>query len=65
MNQKHQQNIHHANVNVNLMVESVIQIKSGMTINVNLNAKTRENIMYVKKIIFRILVHVLVKMVNI
>ena len=45
MNQKHQQNIHHANVNVNLMVESVIQIKSGMTINVNLNAKTRENIM--------------------
>ena len=65
MNQKHQQNIHHANVNVNLMVESVIQIKSGMTINVNLNTKTRENIMYVKKIIFRILVHVLVKMVNI
>ena len=47
------------------MVESVIQIKGGMTINVNLNAKTRENIMYVKKIIFRILVHVLVKMVNI
>ena len=31
MNQKHQQSIYHVNVNVNLMVENVIQIKSRIT----------------------------------
>ena len=30
MNQKHYQNIYRANVNVNLMVQHVIQIKSGI-----------------------------------
>ena len=40
MNQKHQQSIYHANVNVNLMVENLIQIKSGITINVDVNVKT-------------------------
>ena len=34
MNQKHYQNINNANVNVNLMVGNVIQIKSGTTRNV-------------------------------
>ena len=45
-----------------LVVESVIQIKSGITINVYASAK---NIIYVKKIIFGILLHVVAKMVNI
>ena len=44
------------------MVKSVIQIKSGIKINVDASAK---NIIYVKKIIFGILMHVVAKMVNI
>ena len=52
----------HANANVNLMVESVIQIKNEITINVHVSAK---NIILVKKIIFGILLHVVAKMVNI
>ena len=45
-------------------VENVIQIKSGVTLNVNMSTKIQEN-MCVTKIIFGILVHVLVKMVHI
>ena len=41
------------------MEENVIQINSGITINVDVSEK---NIIYVKKIIFGILVHVFVKM---
>ena len=52
---------YHANVNVNLIAESVIQIRSGITINVNARAK---NIIYVKKIIFKIMLHVVPKMIN-
>ena len=37
------------------MVENEIQIKSGITINVNLSVK---NIIYMKEIIFGILLHV-------
>ena len=48
-----------ANVNVNLMEENVIQINGGMTINVNVNVK---NVIYVKMIMFGILLHVIVKM---
>ena len=44
------------------MVENVIQIKCGITVNVDASAK---NIIYVKKIIFRILLHVAVKMIHI
>ena len=44
------------------MVENVIQIKSGITISVDAIAK---NITYVKNIIFGILLHVVVKMVNV
>ena len=44
------------------MVENVIQIKSGITINVDVSVK---NIIYVKKIIFVILLHAVAKMVNI
>ena len=46
------------NVNVDLMEENVLQINGGITINVDVNVK---NVMYVKKIIFGILLHVFVK----
>ena len=49
-------------LNVNLMKENAIQINGGITINVDWSVK---NIMYVKKIIFGILLHVVVKMENI
>ena len=39
MNQQHKKNIYHANVNVNLMVENVIQIKSGLMRNVDVSVK--------------------------
>ena len=54
--------IYHANVNVDLMEENVIQINGGIMINVDTSVK---NIMYVKKIILGILLHVIVKMENI
>ena len=44
------------------MEENVIQIKSGITISVDVSVK---NIIYVKKIVFGILLHVVLKMVNI
>ena len=62
VNQKYQQNMYHANVNVKLMVVNVIQIKSGITLNVDVSVK---NIIHVKKIIFGILLHAVVKMVSI
>ena len=43
------------------MEENVIQIKSGMMINVDASVK---NIIYMKKIAVRILLHVVAKMVN-
>ena len=49
-------------VNVDLMEENVIQINGEVMINVDVNVK---NVMYVKKIIFGILQHVVVKMENI
>ena len=52
----------HANVNVNLMKQNVSQINFGITINVDVSVK---NIMYVKKNMFGILLHVIVKMENI
>ena len=57
--------IYHANENVNLMVKNLIQIKSGITIDVGASVKIQKTIMYAKKIIFGILLHVLVKIVNI
>ena len=41
------------------MEEDVIRINGAITINVNLNVK---KIMYVKNIVFRILLHVVVEM---
>ena len=39
--------------------------QSGIMINVNVSAKIQKNIMHVKNIIFGILLHVVVKMLNI
>ena len=64
MNEKHQQDIYNADINVNLMEENVIQIKGGSTTKVDLSAKAQENIICAIKMIFGVQVHVLVKMVN-
>ena len=53
--------MYHANANVNLMVENLIQIKSGIILNVDTSSKN----IYVKKIIIGILLYVVAKMVNI
>ena len=56
------QSISQANLNVDLMEENVTQINGGITINVDASVK---DIIYLKKIIFGILLHVIVKMQNI
>ena len=53
--------MHHANVNVDLMEEKIIQIKIGITINVIASVRS---IIFVKNIIFGILLHVVVKIVK-
>ena len=45
-----------------MMQENVTQINGGIMINVDVSVK---NVMYVKKIMFGILLHVIVKMKNI
>ena len=50
------------NLNVNLMEEIITEINGKITINVDVSVK---NLMYVKKIMFGILLHVIVKMENI
>ena len=48
-------------VNVDLVAENGIQIKKAIIKNVDMSVK---NIIYGKKIIFEILIHVVAKMVN-
>ena len=54
--------MYHANVNANLMEESEIQIKIRIIVNVKASVR---NIIYVRKTMFGILLHLVVKMVNI
>ena len=42
MNKKHKQNLYFANVNLNLMEQNIIQVKSRITINVNVSAKSEK-----------------------
>ena len=41
MYKKRHQNTYHANVNLNLMVENVTEIRSGIKMNVDVSAKIR------------------------
>ena len=41
--------MHYVNVNVNLMVENIIQIKYKITRNVNASARIQKSIMLAKK----------------
>ena len=54
--------MYYGNVNVDLMEKNVIQINGGVTIKVKVNVI---NVMYVKKIIFGIILFVIAKMQNI
>ena len=65
MNHKYYQNIFNMIVIVNLIEENVIQIKSGINICANMSVKIKENIVYMKKIMFEILLIVLVKLIYI
>ena len=51
--------MYHANVNVDQVEETVIEIDGGIMINVDLSVKI---FIYGKNIIFGILLHVIVKM---
>ena len=53
--------MYHANVNVDLMEEIVIKVNGRIMINVDMSVK---NVMYVKTIMFGILLHVIVKLEN-
>ena len=59
MNAKQQQNIFHVSVNVNLMEQNRSQVNGGTALIVNVSVK---KFMYVKKIMFGILLHAIVKM---
>ena len=51
--------IYHANRNIDLMEENVIQIVGGIMINAYVSVK---NVIYGRYIIFGVLLHVVVKM---
>ena len=61
MNQRFSRKIYHANVNLSLMEENIIQIRGKITVNVSANVKN----IYMKKIIFGIMLHAVAKMVDI
>ena len=52
-------------VNVNVMIENVIQIKSRIKKNVDVSVKIQQNIVYAKKIMLGILTYVLVRLMNV
>ena len=54
--------MYHANANVDLMKENVIQINGVIITNVNVNVKT---VMYAEKIMFGFLLHVIEQIENI
>ena len=56
--------MYHGNININLMVENVTQSKSGIMVSVGVNVRIHKSIICVKNIILEMLLHVLVKMVD-
>ena len=65
MNGKHEQNRYYAIVNIILMVENVTQMKSGIIKYAGVSAKIQRKIMHTKRIISGIVLHEVLKMVNI
>ena len=65
MSRKYQQNIYHENINETFTVEDVSRFKSGIKINIGMSAKIQKNITHVKKMIFGIPLHAVVKVLNI
>ena len=59
MIRKNYQSIYHANVNLNLKEENVININAGIAINVDVSVKS---VKYEEKIMFGIPLHVILKM---
>ena len=57
--------MYYAYANASSIVENVISIKSGVTINVGESRRIRKNNICAKRITFGILPHVLVKVANI
>ena len=47
------------------MVEGVIQVKSGIMTNVGASVKIQRNIVFVKKIIYGIILYIVAKKINI
>ena len=47
------------------MVEGLIQVKSGIMINVGASVKIQRNIVFVKKIIYGIMLYIVAKKINI
>ena len=62
MIQKYKQSIYSVNVNINLMEGNLIPINGRIVINLDVSVK---NIIYEKKIIFGILLHIIAEMENI
>ena len=62
MIQKYKQSIYSVNVNINLMEGNLIPINGGIVINLDVSVK---NIIYEKKIIIGILLHIIAEMENI
>ena len=56
---------HISYVNVNLMLENETQMENGIIINIDVSANFQENIVREKQFICGILIHELVKMLNI
>ena len=46
------------------MVEKVTQIKSGISINVGVSVKIQNNIVCTRNVLFRILLHAVLKRLN-
>ena len=57
--------MYHVNMNISLMIVNVTRIKSGILINVGVSAKIFKKIMRAKEIMFGILQHAVLKMMNI
>ena len=55
---------YHADVNVSLIIENVTSIKSEITRSAGMSVEILKNIIRAKKIIFGILIHLIMKMVN-